>query len=137
MNVSEPALRTLLVLWDVDRTLIENHGVNKETYAETFRLLTGYDSDHPAETNGRTEPEIIRNMLMSHGMEPTTDHDVRMGEALEAATNLKAAHLRERGHELPGARDALAALQETAGVIQSALKELMSSFLIFATLRLS
>jgi hypothetical protein len=35
------AARTLLVLWDVDHTLIENNGVNKETYAYAFELLTG------------------------------------------------------------------------------------------------
>ena len=31
----------LLVLWDIDHTLIENHGVNKEIYALAFELLTG------------------------------------------------------------------------------------------------
>ena len=31
----------ILVLWDIDHTLIENHGVNKETYALAFTLLTG------------------------------------------------------------------------------------------------
>jgi len=31
----------LLVLWDIDHTLTENHGVNKEIYAYAFELLTG------------------------------------------------------------------------------------------------
>jgi phosphoglycolate phosphatase-like HAD superfamily hydrolase len=115
------AVRTLLVLWDVDHTLIENHGVNKETYAEAFRLLTGHHTEHPAQTDGRTEPEIMRNMLLRHGIEPTDDHAARVPVVLEAATSSKAASLRERGHELAGARDALAALQEIPGVIQSVL----------------
>jgi len=63
----------------------------------------------------------MRNMLLRHGIEPTADHVARMPEVLETATNSKAAVLRERGHELPGAREALAALQETPGVIQSVL----------------
>ena len=121
MSESRSAVHELLVLWDVDHTLIENHGVNKETYAEAFRLLTGYSTQHPAQTEGRTEPEIMRNMLLRHGIEPTADHVARMPEVLETATNSKAAALRERGHELPGAREALAALQETPGVIQSVL----------------
>jgi phosphoglycolate phosphatase len=115
------AVRTLLVLWDVDHTLIENHGVNKETYAEAFRLLTGRDAEHPAQTEGRTEPEIMRNMLIRHGIEPTAGHVARMPEVLATATRLKAAALRDRGHELPGAREALAALQGIPWVIQSVL----------------
>jgi phosphoglycolate phosphatase len=115
------AVRTLLVLWDVDHTLIENHGVNKETYAYAFELLTGRRAEHPAQTEGRTEPEIMRNMLLRHGIEPTTEYVARMPEVLEAATSEKAAVLRERGCELPGARDALAALQATPGIIQSVL----------------
>ena len=39
-----------LVLWDIDHTLIEGHGVNKETYALAFRLLTGREVDHRART---------------------------------------------------------------------------------------
>jgi phosphoglycolate phosphatase len=121
MSESQPVVRTLLVLWDVDHTLIENHGVNKETYAEAFRLLTGHSPEYPAQTDGRTEPEIMRNMLLVHGIEPAGDHVARLPEVLETATNSKAPALRERGHELPGAREALAALQETPGVIQSVL----------------
>jgi phosphoglycolate phosphatase len=111
----------MLVLWDIDHTLIENHGVNKETYAQAFELLTGHGAEYPAETEGRTEPEIIRNMLFRNGIEPTADHIARMPEALETATSAKAARLRERGHELPGARNALAELQAAPGIIQSVL----------------
>jgi phosphoglycolate phosphatase len=114
-------VRTLLVLWDIDHTLIENHGVNKEIYAYTFELLTGRPAEHAAQTEGRTEPEIMRNMLLRHGVEPDTEYVARMPEALEAATSAKAAILRDRGHELPGARDALTALQATPGIIQSVL----------------
>ena len=84
------AARTLLVLWDVDHTLIENNGVNKETYAYAFELLTGRPAEYPARTDGRTEPEIMRDMLTRHGIEPTADHFARMPEALEAATSSKA-----------------------------------------------
>jgi phosphoglycolate phosphatase-like HAD superfamily hydrolase len=111
----------LLVLWDIDHTLIENHGVNKEIYARAFELLTGQRAEHPARTDGRTEPEIMRNMLLAHGIEPTPDHVERMPEALESATVSKADTLRERGHELPGARDALTAFQSSPGIVQSVL----------------
>ncbi|MGH3190838.1 MAG: HAD family hydrolase [Streptosporangiaceae bacterium] len=115
------ALRTVLVLWDVDHTLIENNGVNKETYALAFQLLTGRQAEYPARTDGRTEPEIMRDMLDRHGIQLTPEHIAAMPAALESATSAKVADLRERGHELPGARDALSAFQRTAGVVQSVL----------------
>jgi phosphoglycolate phosphatase len=114
-------VRALLVLWDIDHTLTENHGVNKEIYAYAFELLTGRRAEHEAQTDGRTEPEIMLNMLVSHGVKPAPVYFERMPDVLESATVAKAADLRERGHELPGARDALAALQGTPGIIQSVL----------------
>jgi phosphoglycolate phosphatase-like HAD superfamily hydrolase len=111
----------LLVLWDVDHTLIENHGVNKETYARAFELLTGRRAEHRAETDGRTEPEIMRNLLIAHGIEPTGEYLGRVVEVLETATAANSSRLRDRGHELPGAREALAALQGMPGIVQSVL----------------
>ena len=111
----------VLLLWDIDHTLTENNGVNKETYALAFELLTGRQAVHMARTEGRTEPEIMRGMLASHGIEPVPGHAARMTGALEAATLANAAKLRERGHELPGARAALTAFQAAPEVVQSVL----------------
>jgi phosphoglycolate phosphatase len=111
----------LLVLWDIDHTLTENHGVNKEIYALAFELLTGRRAEHPARTDGRTEPEIMRNMLAEHGIEAVPGYLARVQEALASATASKAGTLRERGHELPGARAALAAFQSSPAIVQSVL----------------
>ena len=62
-------MRALLVLWDIDHTLTENHGVNKEIYALAFELLTGRRASMRARTDGRTGPEIMRNLLPAHGIE--------------------------------------------------------------------
>jgi phosphoglycolate phosphatase len=115
------AMCALLVLWDIDHTLIENHGVNKRTYALAFEMLTGQRAEHTARTEGRTEPEIMRNMLLAHEIDPTPEHVSRMPKALESATLSMAGILRDRGHELPGARDALTALQSSPGIVQSVL----------------
>lgn len=114
-------MSTLLLLWDVDHTLIENHGVNKETYAAAFELITGMPAEHRARTAGRTEPEVMRDMLALHGVEVTTDRAARMTQALETATRANTEKLRERGHELPGASDALIACSRVAGIVQSVL----------------
>jgi phosphoglycolate phosphatase len=115
------AMCALLVLWDIDHTLTENHGVNKEIYALAFELLTGRPAARPARTEGRTEPEIMRNMLAEHGIAAAPDFPARACEALVSATESKAGDLRARGHELPGARAALAALQASPGIVQSVL----------------
>ena len=111
----------LLVLWDIDHTLTENHGVNKEIYALAFELLTGRRAEHAARTDGRTEPEIMRNMLAEHRIEAVPDYLARVQEALVSATASKAGTLRQRGHELPGARAALTAFQSSPGIVQSVL----------------
>ncbi len=121
MGQVEVPVRWLLVLWDIDHTLVENHGVNKEIYAEAFELLTGRRAERRAETDGRTEPEIMRNMLIAHGIEPTSDYLGRVTEALETATVGGVSRLRERGYELPGARAALAKFQGMPGIAQSVL----------------
>src|SRR5947209_740226 len=67
----------VLVLWDVDHTLIENSGVSKENYAKAFEIVTGRSANYPAQTDGRTDPEIVRNMLVVHGITPTDEYLVR------------------------------------------------------------
>jgi len=114
-------VRSVLVLWDVDHTLIENSGINKETYARAFELLTGNRAEYPALTEGRTEPEIMRNMLLTHGIDEWETYRARVPKVLEAATSENASRLRERGYVLPGAREVLALLQGTRGIVQSTL----------------
>jgi phosphoglycolate phosphatase-like HAD superfamily hydrolase len=111
----------LLVLWDVDHTLIDNGGVSKEVYAATFHALTGELPVHPVLTEGRTEPEIVRNLLVRHGRELQPEQVAELVGVLAAVLDSKLPQLRERGRVLPGAEAALHALWETPGVIQSVL----------------
>jgi phosphoglycolate phosphatase-like HAD superfamily hydrolase len=111
----------LLVLWDIDHTLIENNGVNKETYARAFEMLTERPAEFPASTEGRTEPEIMLNMFRSHNIVPSEVQLERLREVLEQATSLNVEALRNRGHELPGARAALSAFKSADDIVQSVL----------------
>ena len=111
----------VLVLWDVDHTLIENSGVSKETYAGAFALLAGVPAQHRAKTGGRTDPEILGDLLADHGYDPTSFSHAQMAEALTASLTARRSALAERGYALPGGRAAIDALAKVAGVTQSVL----------------
>lgn len=116
-----PGASPCLLLWDVDHTLIANGGVSKEIYAAAFRRLSGREARHPARTEGRTDPEIMKGMLIDHGIDPSEEYDRKMHEALAAAGRSKAARLHELGCALPGARETLKVLGSAEGVAQSVL----------------
>src|ERR1700726_2848959 len=111
----------LLVLWDIDHTLIETRGVGSQVYAEAFAKVTGHRLDKMPDLAGRTEPVIFRDALKVNGVEP--DENLYDQFADEQARGY-AAHLdelRARGRALPGATEALRALAQRDDVIQSVL----------------
>lgn len=111
----------LLVLWDVDHTLLENGGISKEVYAAAFAELTGRPAEHLPRTNGRTDPAVLADLLDAHGIAATDVAAERMLPALATAMASKAELLRARGSALPGAAAALAALAAVPGVVQAPL----------------
>lgn len=113
--------RDLLVLWDVDHTLIENGGVSKAAYRAAFELLTGRPVTEQFETDGSTDWLIIEDLLGLHGLSLSAERRARVEPALVEALDGLLPELKACGHELPGARDALAALDKEPGVCQSVL----------------
>jgi phosphoglycolate phosphatase-like HAD superfamily hydrolase len=72
---------------------------------------------------GRTDPEIALEFLAAHEIAEADGerHLPAFSEALATALAAKAALIRERGRALPGAREILAALGRSDGVVQSLL----------------
>lgn len=97
----------LLVLWDIDHTLIENAGVSKEIYAAAFTYLTGQSPASAAVTEGRTDQLIIGEMFRRHRL-PEPQWPV-VNEALVRAGGERLGELRRRGRVLPGVPDAIKA----------------------------
>lgn len=110
------------ILWDIDHTLIENGGVSKETYALAFELLTGcVPSVRPA-TDGRTDFQIMHELLSANSID--TDKYVQISQfegVLAEAMERNAPQLSQRGHVLPGVTEALTILSSLPTVIQSVL----------------
>jgi phosphoglycolate phosphatase-like HAD superfamily hydrolase len=106
-----------LVLWDVDHTLIDNAGVSKEIYAAAFQALTGDHARHLAQTEGRTDPEIMADLLRIHDAPYYAWASVQ--RALELAGANHHGPLAERGVVLPGVREIVAELAAADGVVQT------------------
>jgi phosphoglycolate phosphatase-like HAD superfamily hydrolase len=111
----------ILLLWDVDHTLIENAGVSKEIYARTFEYLTARTPEESIQTDGRTDFEIIANLLTANKEDPDQFTRPAITDALMAAMKDKYDDLRRRGSVLPGAREALTAILADDSVHQSVL----------------
>ncbi|GAA2370800.1 HAD family hydrolase [Streptomyces cuspidosporus] len=109
----------LLVLWDIDHTLVDTRGVGRELWAQAFEEVTGQRLREQAKIDGSTEPVILRETLQLHGLRDSRDLFERFARALGTAHVRRAAELRERGHALPGASSLLAALTARDGVTQT------------------
>ncbi len=112
---------SLLVLWDVDGTLIDNGGISKYAYALGFELLTGRLPVEPVVTDGMTDIAIMRLLFERHGLELDPYHVRWVPEVMAEALASLVPLLRERGHAMPGAAEALEALAIQPGVVQSVL----------------
>ncbi len=110
-----------LVLWDIDHTLIDTGGVGRAIYQEAFEQVTGQPMKRQADISGRTEPDIFRDTLALHDLEPSEESLERFAEAMAAGYSAKMLLMRERGHALAGAAEALAALDQVPGIVQSVL----------------
>ncbi|HEV3157842.1 MAG TPA: HAD family hydrolase [Candidatus Baltobacteraceae bacterium] len=102
----------ILVQLDIDSTLIKNGGVSEGLYPAAFWKLTGKMPTTIAETEGRTEPQIIANLFIAQSL-PIPPKQ-RILEALEWALRDSAQETRllENGYVLPGVFELLTYLRD-------------------------
>ncbi|MFI5633792.1 HAD family hydrolase [Streptomyces sp. NPDC051664] len=109
----------LIVLWDIDHTLIDNSGVSKEIYAAAYTALAGTLPSGPARTEGRTDRLIMRDMFQREGL---SEPDWATVEAALAGAGAERLHeLSKRGTALPGVRDVLKAASVREAWVSSVL----------------
>jgi phosphoglycolate phosphatase-like HAD superfamily hydrolase len=110
----------LLVLWDVDYTLVNADGLGTRMYELVFRELFGRDLPAVAPKAGRTDRAILLDTLASAGIAKPRAHvdDFLAALARRSATADGSAGADVRA--MPGASAAVAALAE-AGARQSVL----------------
>jgi phosphoglycolate phosphatase len=105
-------VRRLLVLWDVDYTLVDAGGTGWELYQIALLEMFGRDMPQPGSMAGRTDRAIAVEVLTLAGVpEPRRQVDAFHALMAERAPGL--AHVaRERVRALPGAEQAVAALAD-------------------------
>ncbi|MFE7808216.1 HAD family hydrolase [Streptomyces sp. NPDC057430] len=105
----------VLVLWDIDRTLLYVGDIDRQVYREAFAEVVGRPAEHlPARGTGVTMPLAIRALLLDNGV---SEDDVPelLPRMVDLVPQRLAAHtddLREHGVLMPGAVEALRSVHE-------------------------
>ena len=109
-------LRTvLLVLWDIDGTLVHTAGHGLHAFEDAFRDVVGRDPER-VEYAGRTDHQIALSML-----DGSVEHLPAVLEQLATRLAARKEAIAAEGHVYPGVRETLSALHERDGVVQSLL----------------
>ncbi|NGY60607.1 HAD hydrolase-like protein [Lentzea sp. NEAU-D13] len=97
----------LLVLWDIDNTLISARGFGKLMYRQAFLDAFGRDLNGPVDLGGRTELDVIAEILRQHDIEHTQEASQLLANALANSFETRRADLPGHAEVLPGALKAL------------------------------
>jgi phosphoglycolate phosphatase len=111
----------ILVLWDVDHTLIETRGVGFAIYKRAFPAATGRPLNTLAQVSERTELDIMRETLRVNGIEPTNESVAKLANALINGYENARDELATTGRALPGTKATLDRLAAEPRVHQGVL----------------
>jgi phosphoglycolate phosphatase-like HAD superfamily hydrolase len=110
-----------LVLWDIDGTLVDSAGLGRDAFVDAFERVTGSPPEKLVPFAGRTDLEIALDLLETAGVSDGERLLDDFHDALAAAMAERAQLVRERGHALPGAHEAIERLSGEPDVLQSLL----------------
>lgn len=111
----------VLVLWDIDHTLLAAQGVGIAVYQRAFLAATGKPMRVAPRFAGRTELATMRETLIRNEVAPTDAAVSELTDQLVEGFEQARAELADRGRVLPGAAATLAALAADGAVYQSVL----------------
>ena len=112
-----------LILWDIDGTLVSTAGHGRYAFFEAFETVFGrsVEDDPPVAMGGRTDHSIALEILELGGVEDPQEHLPAMFDALHKALNARAGDIAREGAPQPGVREAIEAINQRGGAIQSLL----------------
>ena len=106
----------LLVLWDVDGTLVDSAGHGRYAFEEAFEAVVGRLPADGVGYAGRTDHQIALTML-----DGESEHLPAVLEGLAERLAARKEAIAAEGRVYPGVPETLAALHEADGVINSLL----------------
>jgi len=109
-------VRRLLVLWDVDHTLVDSDGIGRDLYQATFGEMFGGRMPQPGSMAGRTDRAIALEVLTLAGVDEPRQRVDAFHRAMAARAPGLTGLVAERARALPGAAQAMAALAELGGL---------------------
>lgn len=128
MLLVRSGVQPLLLLWDVDYTLVATDGVGRHLYEVVLAELYGLEMPaHLGSMAGRTDTSIALEVLAAAGVPDPFGELPRFQQRLAARAPELDSMVREFGQILPGAAEALAAVSSLAArddgqlVVQSLL----------------
>ncbi|GAB3681572.1 haloacid dehalogenase-like hydrolase [Actinocorallia lasiicapitis] len=114
-------MRRILVLWDIDHTLIDAGTTARTAYDAAFFRATGRRLEHAWRFDGRTELAAATEVLDVHGIPAGGGMLDTFLELIVEELTERAGELAAGGRVLDGAEEALVAAGELAGVSQTVL----------------
>lgn len=121
--VDRGAARDVVVLWDLDHTLLDAGGVDREIWVDVCAELTGTVLETPEVVPGSTVRSLFRSLLRQAGVGDDSLDEV-LPRAIERERELLAERrdrLRRHGRALPGAHAAIDHFARAPHVTQSVL----------------
>ncbi|HEX2232288.1 MAG TPA: HAD hydrolase-like protein [Thermoleophilaceae bacterium] len=109
----------LLVLWDVDGTLVDSAEHGRRAFEDAYREAVGRPLESSVDYAGRTDHQIA--MAMLEGIDGADEHLPRLLEELVPALEARQELIRREGRVYPGVRETLEALGGRGDVRQSLL----------------
>ncbi|MGD0374014.1 MAG: HAD hydrolase-like protein [Streptosporangiaceae bacterium] len=118
-------MASILVLWDVDYTLVDSDGVGRMLYETAFFEMFGRELPQPGLMSGRTDSAIALEVLTLAGLPEPRQLVSSFQKVMAAHAPELAGAVREQARALPGAAAALTALASLNGpagrIVQSLL----------------
>lgn len=96
-----------LVLWDIDKTLIDVDGFGAEVFSAAFARFSGLAAHTDTSGPGRTEWQWFHETQLANGLVPTDESFARFLTVHDAMFEARTAELAQRGRVLPGAAELL------------------------------
>ena len=98
-------VRTLsrLVLWDIDKTLVDIGSISREIYAAAFKIVTDLQLERMPDMAGKTDRDLILATLRLHEIPDPEKRLANFYSALADATEGRTTEIKQHGRCLPGA----------------------------------